>query len=185
MQKLKALLVSALILLAAGTPPAIADGPQIARVERSSGEVSVERGAARPPVSTCAAQPSWSKSTSVPRRGWPSQRQQGDIIRLLGPGGKAANVRDDRVDDAAGIVGRQCRQYRRQPLLSVQFTRAVGRFGNTIGIEQQHLAEIDVIVIDRKGKIVDDAERRSALGFETARPGAPLHQEGGVVTGTG
>ena len=42
--------MGALILLLAGTAAAVADGPQIARVERIGGEVMVERGPAHLPL---------------------------------------------------------------------------------------------------------------------------------------
>src|SRR5277367_637700 len=59
------------------------------------------------------------------------------------------------------------------------------RFRDPVGKEQQNLARLDPVVIDRKAEVLDRAERRTALGEKLPQAAAAPEDEGRVVTGTG
>ena len=59
------------------------------------------------------------------------------------------------------------------------------RFRDPVGKEQQDLARLDPVVIDRKAEILDRAEWRTAFGDELPQAGAAAENEGRIVTGTG
>src|SRR5262245_39946413 len=58
------------------------------------------------------------------------------------------------------------------------------RFRDPVGKEQQNLAGVDPVVIDRVVEVIDRAERRTALGDELSHAGA-AEDKGGIVSGTG
>src|SRR4051812_7348325 len=80
---------------------------------------------------------------------YPSQRQEGHVVGLLGAADKAADVVEDRRNDALGIDDRRLSQRYGQPFRGIERVVGVLRLGDPVGVEQQDLARLDPVVIDR------------------------------------
>src|SRR5215471_18186117 len=113
----------------------------------------------------------------------PSQREHGDIVRLLGAVDKAADVLANQVDYSLGATGGRLREQPLKTHLAVKAMLRVLRFGDTVGEQQQQFAWRQLLSLDAIGKVVHRSERRSALSTEPDRRTVRAQQEGSVVPG--
>jgi hypothetical protein len=117
--------------------------------------------------------------------GDPPQRQDSHVVRLFGAADKAPHVVDYGSDDTLGIDDGRLRKGHGQPLRGIKPTLGVLRFRDPVGKEQQNLASVDPVVIDRVVEIIDCAERRTTLRDELPQAGAAAEDKGRIVAGAG